>query len=88
MRGVDVASAGVPPCGPVKEEGDAMSAFVFRAFFAAHAIVESICDIGIAVEVAAVGRAVVGHEDEDGVFFQSLFAEEVAHEADVFRRCW
>ena len=83
-EGVDVPSAGVSPRGPVKEEGDAMPAFVFRAFFSAHAIVKTICDIGIAVEVAAVGRAIVGHKYEDGVFFQSLFAEEVAHEADVF----
>ena len=56
-----------------------MPAFVFRAFFPAHAIVETICDIAIAVEGAAIGRAIVGHEDEDGVFFQSLFVEEVAH---------
>ena len=62
-----------PPAGQWKEEGHAMSAFVFRAFFPAHASVETICDIGIAVEVAAVGRAVVGHEDEDWCFLPIPF---------------
>ena len=75
-QGVHVASVAEAAVGIADEEGDAMAALVGRPLLAAHSGViaaRTFLRELVGVEFDAVGSAVVGHKDQDGIIPQAQF---------------
>ena len=82
---VDVASAADLSGRPTDEQRHSMSAVVLGALAASHPGVKAIPTAGFRrLCVPAGRRAVVGHEDQYGVFFQARLLESTHQLAEIF----
>ena len=72
---IDVTTANDLTCGPTHEEGDAVTTIILRSFLAAHASGKTKFLFSLFIVNDALGGAIIGSKDYDGVFVELVCLE-------------